>query len=52
VVAVDASRRRGSGIRLLGHILNHLAAAGISVVEDKTLDRSSGYHPDKATRAF
>jgi GNAT superfamily N-acetyltransferase len=52
-IAVDAARRgRGHGTRLLGHILDRLAAAGISVVEAKTLDRSSGYRPYEATRAF
>ncbi|HEY7489243.1 MAG TPA: GNAT family N-acetyltransferase [Streptosporangiaceae bacterium] len=51
--AVEAARRgRGHGTRLLGHVLDHLAAAGISVVEAKTLDRSSGYRPYVATRAF
>ena len=44
--------RRGHGTRLLGRILDHLAADGISVVEAKTLDRSSGYRPYEATRAF
>ncbi len=52
-IAVDAARRgRGHGTTLLGHVLDHLAAAGISVVEAKTLDRSSGYRPYEATRAF
>ena len=52
-IAVDAGRRgRGHGTMLLGHVLDHLAAAGISVVEAKTLDRSSGYRPYEATRAF
>jgi ribosomal protein S18 acetylase RimI-like enzyme len=52
-IAVDAARRgQGHGTRLLGHVLDHLAAAGISVVEVKTLDRSSGYRPYEATRAF
>jgi GNAT superfamily N-acetyltransferase len=52
-IAVDAARHgRGHGTRLLGHVLDHLAAAGISVVEAKTLDRSSGYRPYEATRAF
>jgi GNAT superfamily N-acetyltransferase len=52
-IAVDAARRgRGLGTRLLGHVLDHLATAGISVVEAKTLDRSSGYRPYEATRAF
>ena len=52
-IAVDAARRgRGHGTTLLGHVLNYLAAAGISVVEAKTLDQSSGYRPYEATRAF
>lgn len=52
-LAVAAARRgRGHGTRLLGHVLDHLAADGISVVEAKTLDRSSGYRPYEATRAF
>ena len=52
-LAVDASQRgRGHGTRLLGHVLDHLATAGVSVVEAKTLDRSSGYRPYEATRAF
>jgi ribosomal protein S18 acetylase RimI-like enzyme len=52
-IAVDADRRgRGHGTTLLGHVLDHLANAGISVVEAKTLDRSSGYSPYEATRAF
>jgi ribosomal protein S18 acetylase RimI-like enzyme len=52
-IAIDAAQRgRGHGTTLLGHVLDHLAAAGISVVEAKTLDRSSGYRPYEATRAF
>ncbi len=52
-IAVDAARRgRGHGTALLGHVLSHLTAAGISVVEAKTLDQSSGYRPYEATRAF
>jgi GNAT superfamily N-acetyltransferase len=52
-MAVDAARRgRGHGTRLLGHVLDELANTGISVVEVKTLDRSSGYPPYEATRAF
>ena len=52
-IAVDAARRgRGHGTALLGHVLDDLAAAGVSVVEAKTLDRSSGYRPYEATRAF
>ncbi len=52
-IAVDAARRgHGHGTRLLGHVMDHLAAAGVSVVEAKTLDSSSGYRPYEATRAF
>ncbi len=52
-IAVDTARRgRGHGTRLLGHVLDHLAADGIGVVEAKTLDRSSGYRPYERTRAF
>lgn len=52
-IAVDAARRgHGHGTRLLGHVLDGLAAAGVSVVEAKTLDGSSGYQPYEATRAF
>jgi GNAT superfamily N-acetyltransferase len=52
-IAVDAARRgRGFGTALLGHVLDHLGAAGVSVVEVKTLDASSGYHPYEVTRAF
>ena len=52
-IAVDAARRgRGYGTRLLGRVLDHLGADGISVVEAKTLDRSSGYRPYEATRGF
>jgi GNAT superfamily N-acetyltransferase len=52
-IAVDAARRgRGHGTMLLDHVLDCLATAGISVVEAKTLDRSSGYRPSEATRAF
>jgi GNAT superfamily N-acetyltransferase len=52
-IAVEAGRRgRGHGTRLLGYVLDQLAIAGISLVEAKTLDRSSGYRPYEATRAF
>jgi ribosomal protein S18 acetylase RimI-like enzyme len=52
-IGVDAARRgRGHGTTLLGHVLDHLAASGIGVVEAKTLDSSSGYRPYEATRAF
>ena len=52
-IAVDATRRgHGHGTKLLGHVLDGVAAAGVSVVEAKTLDGSSGYQPYEATRAF
>jgi GNAT superfamily N-acetyltransferase len=52
-IAIDAAKRgRGRGTRLLGHVIDHLAADGVSVVEAKTLDSSSGYRPYEATRAF
>jgi GNAT superfamily N-acetyltransferase len=52
-IAVEAARRgQGHGTPLLGHVLDHLADTGISVVEVKTLDRSAGYLPYEATRAF
>jgi len=52
-IAVEAARRgQGHGTRLLGHVLDHLAADGVSVVEVKTLDSSAGYAPYEATRAF
>ena len=52
-IAVEAGRRgHGHGTMLLGHVLDHLAADGVSVVEAKTLDSSSGYQPYEATRAF
>jgi GNAT superfamily N-acetyltransferase len=52
-MAVEAGHRgRGYGTQLLRHVLGCLATAGISVVEAKTLDASSGYEPYEATRAF
>ena len=52
-MAVDPARRgHGLGTALLRHILGELAAGGISVIEVKTLDRSAGYQPYEATRAF
>jgi GNAT superfamily N-acetyltransferase len=52
-IAIHAVLRgRGHGTRLLGHVLGCLTTAGISLVEAKTLDRSSGYRPYEATRAF
>ena len=37
---------------LLDHLLGDLAAEGVSLVEAKTLDRSAGYRPYEAARAF
>jgi GNAT superfamily N-acetyltransferase len=52
-IAINAAQRGcGHGTRLLGHVLDDLAASGISVVEAKTLDQSSGHRPYEATRAF
>ena len=52
-IAVDPARRgQGLGTVLLDRVLDELAAAGVSVVEAKTLDRSAGYPPYEATRAF
>jgi len=52
-MAVDAAHRgRGHGTALLAHVMDYLAASGISVVEVKTLDASAGYPPYEGTRAF
>jgi ribosomal protein S18 acetylase RimI-like enzyme len=52
-IAVDPARRgQGLGTVLLDHVLDELAAAGVGVVEAKTLDRSADYPPYEATRAF
>ena len=52
-IAVAPDRRgRGHGTMLLGHVLDSLTTAGVSVVAAKTLDASSGYRPYEATRAF
>jgi GNAT superfamily N-acetyltransferase len=52
-MAVDPARRgHGLGTLLLDRMLGELAAGGVSVVEAKTLDRSAGYQPYEATRAF
>jgi GNAT superfamily N-acetyltransferase len=52
-MAVDpAQRGHGLGTVLLQRILGELARGGVSVVEVKTLDRSAGYQPYEATRAF
>jgi GNAT superfamily N-acetyltransferase len=46
--------RRGAGIGalLIDHVLDALAGEGVLLVEVKTLDRSAGYGPYEATRAF
>jgi hypothetical protein len=46
---VVAARKSAAGAEILWIAVD---AAGISVVEAKTLDRSSGYRPYEATRAF
>ena len=52
-MAVDPRRRgHGDGTMLLNHVLDDLAGTGILLVEVKTLDRSAGYPPYEATRAF
>jgi GNAT superfamily N-acetyltransferase len=52
-LAVDAARRwRGRGTMLLNQVLDDLAADGVTVVMAKTLDRSAGYPPYEAARAF
>lgn len=52
-IAVDPARRgQGLGTALLDRVLGELAAAGVSVVEAKTLDASADYPPYEATRAF
>jgi ribosomal protein S18 acetylase RimI-like enzyme len=46
--------RRGSGLgtTLVTHALDALAAAGVAIVEVKTLDETAGYEPYVATHAF
>jgi GNAT superfamily N-acetyltransferase len=52
-IAVDPARRgQRLGTALLDRVLDELAAAGVSVVEAKTLDASADYPPYEATRAF
>jgi GNAT superfamily N-acetyltransferase len=52
-IAVDPARRgQRMGTVFLDRVLDELAAAGVSVVEAKTLDRSADYPPYEATRAF
>jgi GNAT superfamily N-acetyltransferase len=51
--AVVPSRRgKGVGTALVERCLADLAAEGVSMVEVKTLDATSGYEPYVATRAF
>jgi GNAT superfamily N-acetyltransferase len=51
--AVEPSRRNGGiGAALVERCLLDLAAAGVSIVEVKTLDGSASYEPYIATRAF
>jgi len=51
--AVDRDRRgTGVGTLLVEHVLDALAEDGVVLVEAKTLDRSAGYGPYEATRAF
>jgi GNAT superfamily N-acetyltransferase len=54
VIAAVTPERQGTGIgtRLVGHALDSLRAAGVILVEAKTLDASAGYEPYVATRAF
>jgi len=47
-----AWRGQGAGTALLDRVLEDLEAAGVSVVEVKTLDASADYEPYEATRAF
>ena len=52
-IAVEPARRgTGYGTRLLNHVFGVLRGQGIALVEVKTLDRSAGYTPYKATNAF
>src|SRR5262252_1109911 len=51
--AVQRDRRgTGTGALLVEHVLDALAGEGVLLVEAKTLDRSAGYAPYEATRAF
>lgn len=52
--AAVAPERRGGGVGtgLVERTLGDLGAAGVAVVEVKTLDASAGYEPYVATRAF
>jgi GNAT superfamily N-acetyltransferase len=51
--AVDAERRgAGLGTQLVESVLGTLREEGVRLVEVKTLDRSAGYPPYEATRAF
>jgi GNAT superfamily N-acetyltransferase len=51
--AVDPDRHgSGIGTALLNRALDQLGKEGIALVEVKTLDKSAGYEPYVATRAF
>ena len=52
--AAVAAERRGAGLgkQLIDHVLDELGAAGVQIVEVKTLDPSADYPPYDATRAF
>jgi len=52
IAVAPARRGQGLGTALLDRVLADLAAAGVSVVEAKTLDASADYPPYEATRAF
>jgi GNAT superfamily N-acetyltransferase len=52
-LAIRAGQRGlGHGTVLLDRVLSELAGEGVSIVEVKTFDRSAGYPPYEATRAF
>jgi GNAT superfamily N-acetyltransferase len=51
--AVQTDRRgRGLGTTLVSGVLDTLRAEGVLLVEVKTLDKSAGYEPYKATISF
>lgn len=49
---VPQLHRHGIGAGLVAHAFEHLREQGVTLVEVKTLDESSGYEPYVATRAF
>ena len=52
-IAVEPDRRgSGYGTLLLNHVIGVLRDQGVALIEVKTLDRSAGYAPYKATEAF